>query len=93
MAAGDVITLIEDSMSKKGVYFDGTDDYILVDAHAVERVAANDTTGTYSAWVYADAIGLNQTILGAGDNDSVNEYFYLLIDRTGKLKEILLIYV
>jgi hypothetical protein len=81
MAAGDVITIIEDSVSRKGVVFDGTDDYILVDAHAVERVAANDTVGTYTAWVFntSDAAS-TQCFLSAGDNDVV-EFLALNIYR------------
>jgi hypothetical protein len=74
MAAGDVITIIEDNAARKGVVFDGVDDYILVDAHAVERVAANDTTGTYSAWIYKDNLTADGCILSAGDNDSATEY-------------------
>jgi hypothetical protein len=89
MAAGDVITIIEDNVARKGVVFDGTDDYILVDAHAVERVAANDTTGTYTAWIYVDDIvnaGARQTILSAGDNDSANEYLRFSVETLGRLQ-------
>lgn len=75
MAAGDVITIVEDNEARKGVVFDGVDDYILVDAHAVERVAANDTTGTYTAWIYLnDTSATSKTVISAGDNDSANEY-------------------
>ena len=80
MAAGDVITIVEDNMAKKGCYFDGTDDYILVDAHAVERVAAADATGTYTAWVNIDTLeDSDYVFLSVGDNDSGTEYliFYL----------------
>jgi hypothetical protein len=79
MAAGDVITIIEDNAARKGVVFDGTDDYVLHDAHAVERVAANDTTGTYTAWVYLDNIVGTKTILSAGDNDSATEFLQLYV--------------
>ena len=74
MAAGDVITIREDASGKKGNYFDGTDDYVLHDAHAVARVAANDTVGTYTAWVYVNDTDSNHTILSAGDNNSATEY-------------------
>jgi len=75
MAAGDVITIQEDNIARKGVYFDGTDDYTLVDAHAVARVAANDTVGTYSAWIYlGESPSGNVNILSAGDNNSATEY-------------------
>lgn len=77
MAAGDIIVISEDASGKSGVNFDGVDDYILVDAHAVARVAANDTTGTYSAWIYIDSLLSSKVILSAGDNDSTTEYFLL----------------
>jgi hypothetical protein len=48
-----------------------SDDYIQVDAHAVARVAANDTVGTYTAWVNPGNIADTTTILGAGDKDVV----------------------
>ena len=57
MAAGDVIVINENTASKKANLYDGTDDYMLVDAHAVERVAVGDTVGTYTAWIYKDSIG------------------------------------
>jgi len=80
MAAGDIIVLEgEDTEAKKGVYFDGTDDYILADAHAVARVAANDTVGTYSAWIYLDSITGNKTILSSGDNDSATEGLWFVV--------------
>ena len=75
MAAGDVITLIESPVSRKGNYFDGVDDYVLHDAHAVARVAANDQVGTYTAWIYLDNIGGNtHAILSAGDNNLTDEF-------------------
>ena len=80
MAAGDVITIVEDNVARKGVVFDGTDDYILVDAHAVERVAAKDTVGTYTAWIYADNVSGNKCFLSAGDNDSANEFFEAFLE-------------
>jgi len=80
MAAGDVITIVEDNVARKGVVFDGTDDYILVDAHAVERVAANDTVGTYTAWIYADNVSGIKCFLSAGDNDSANEFFEAFLE-------------
>jgi hypothetical protein len=87
MAAGDVITIVEDCIAKKGVYFDGTDDYILVDAHAVERVAANDTVGTYTAWIYLNPYASgDKNILSAGDNDSATEYFSFLVNGTKDLQ-------
>jgi hypothetical protein len=80
MTAGDVI-VVDGAVgpARQAAAFDGTDDYILADAHAVARVAANDTVGTYSAWVYLDAAGETnfQGILSAGDNDSDTEVLYI----------------
>ena len=83
MTAGDVITIVEDNVAKKGVYFDGTDDYILVDAHAVERVAAKDTVGTYSVWIYLNNFDSIACIFSAGDNDSATEYLRTVIYKSG----------
>lgn len=88
MAAGDLITISENAHGHKANYYDGADDYMLVDAHAVARVAANDTTGTYSAWIYADniATGADQVILSAGDNNTTDEYMRLFLLATGILR-------
>jgi len=73
MAAGDIIIVNENSFGKKGNIFDGVDDYVLHDAHAVARVAAADTVGTYTAWIYVDDISSTGTILSAGDNNAAGE--------------------
>lgn len=56
-----------------------SDDYLQVNAHAVARVAANDSTGTYSAWVMVPDNAATYTILGAGD-DNVVEFLELSIE-------------
>ena len=84
MTSGDVITLRENAGGRKANLFDGTDDYMLVDAHAVERVAAGDTVGTYTAWIYVNDIAGNETILSAGDNNSVDQRMAWKV-FTGKL--------
>jgi len=78
MTAGDVITISESQNGKKGNYFDGADDYVLHDAHAVARVAAADTKGTYSVWINT-LKPIGGTILSAGDNNSDTEYLQLYI--------------
>ena len=80
MAAGDIKTVVADRFEHKpAVVLDGVDDYVLADAHAVARVAANDVVGTYSAWIMVDNVtsGATHTILSAGDNSSVNEFMFL----------------
>ena len=86
MTAGDVYVVKGSTHAKQSVMFDGTDDYILADAHAVARVAANDTVGTYSAWIYKDNISSTGTILSVGDNDNTNEYFTFSIALGGVLR-------
>ena len=81
MTAGDVIVVSEDGSGKKGNYFDGTDDYVLHDAHAVARVAANDTLGTYTAWIYIDSLTTTRAIFSAGDNNSTDQVLELLIEN------------
>lgn len=81
MTAGDVVATEVCSLeARQGASFDGTDDYILADAHTVARVAGNDTVGTYSAWIYLDNLATTMTILSAGDNDSATEYFELYLE-------------
>ena len=81
MAAGDIVVVHENAAARKGNYFDGADDYVLHDAHAVARVGANDTVGTYTAWIYVDNISGDKAILSAGDNDSANESMYMQISN------------
>lgn len=85
MTAGDVIVINENTSGKKGVYYDGVDDYTLVDAHAVARVAAGDTTGAYAAWIYLDNVENYYTVFSAGDNNVI-EYMALSIENSGKLR-------
>ena len=86
MAAGDIVVVNENTFGKKANYYDGTDDYMLADAHAVARVAANDTVGTYTAWIYIDAIGVLQTILSAGDNNATTQVMTIDVGTSGELK-------
>jgi hypothetical protein len=80
MTAGDVIGIKGALDARQGASFDGADDYILADAHAVARVAGNDTTGTYSAWIYMDNIQQVDDFISAGDNDSANEYLAIQVN-------------
>ena len=89
MTAGDVITLRENAGGRKANLFDGTDDYMLANAHAVARVAANDTVGTYSAWIYKEDVSVAGDILSAGDNNSADEFLSIGITTTGQLQAFL----
>jgi hypothetical protein len=79
MTAGDVEVIRGSLNSKKCFACDGTDDYMQVNAHAVERTTANDTVGTYTAWVMVDNITGTYCILCAGD-DNVVEFIELSIE-------------
>jgi len=79
MTAGDVEVIQGSTNSKLCVSFDGTDDYMQVNAHAAERVAANDTVGTYIADILMDNITGTFTVLGAGD-DNVVEFIELNVE-------------
>ncbi len=48
-----------------------SDDYVQVDAAAVARVAANDTVGSWTAWINMANITGTFTIIGAGDDTAV----------------------
>lgn len=59
------------------------DDGIQIDAWAAARVAANDTTGTITAWIMVPDITGTYTIVGAGDANAV-EYIHFSVEA-GKL--------
>ena len=74
MATTDIYTVTGDiTIERASIRCLGgdVDDYIQVDAHAVARVAANDTKGTYSAWIMVPDITGTYTIVGAGDKNVV----------------------
>ena len=81
MATTDIYHITGGLKGRNAVMFiDGdTDDYVQVDAHAIARTTANDTVGTYAAWV--NIINLEDTfcILCAGDNSAV-EFIELNIE-------------
>jgi len=81
MATTDIYHITGGLKGRNAVMFiDGdTDDYVQVNAHAVARVAANDTVGTYSAWVNIINIADTFTVLGAGDANVV-EFLELNIE-------------
>ena len=84
MGAGDIITIIENPDGRKGNLFDGVDDYVLHDAHAVANVSNNDSVGTYTARIYLNDLAGTYTILSAGDNNLDAEFLHLTI-KAGKL--------
>lgn len=88
MAAGDIIVVNENSFGKKANVYDGVDDYMLIDNHAIARVGANDTVGTYSVWIYIDDVSNTATILSAGDNSSTNELLQLFITSSKLILKI-----
>ena len=89
MTAGNIVVISEEAGGRKGNYFDGVDDYVLHDAHAVARVAAGDTVGTYTAWIYFDDVSGNYTIISAGDNSSTDEFLQFFLQSDGRLSALL----
>jgi len=81
MATTDIYHITGGLKGRHAVMFlDGdSDDYVQVDAHAVARTAANDTVGTYSAWVNIINIADTFCVLCAGDKDVV-EFIELNIE-------------
>lgn len=73
MAAGDLYHIVGGLKGRHSVAFLGgnVDDYVQVDAFAVARVAANDTVGTFSAWINVPDVTGTYTIIGCGDKNVV----------------------
>ena len=73
MAAGDVYYVSGSTIGRKAFAFPQavSDDYIQVDAAAAALVAANNATGTWTAWINMPNITGTFTIMGAGDNNAV----------------------
>lgn len=82
MAAGDIYHVRGALVpAKNAIKFIGgnSDDYLQVNAAAVARVAANDTKGTFSAWVMPANVTDTMCIICAGD-DNVVEFLELNIE-------------
>lgn len=82
MATTDIYHIVGSlSPSRHAVKFLGgnTDDYIQVNAAAAARVAANDTVGTFTAWINLANITGTFCILCAGD-DNVVEFLELNVE-------------
>ena len=74
MAVTDIYHITGDLRdAKHAIAFLGgnVDDYVQVDAAAVARVVANDTTGTFTAWVMPRDKTSTMTVIGLGDKDVV----------------------
>src|SRR3990167_7308011 len=71
--------------ARKAVAFLGgdVDDGVQVDAFAATRTAANDTAGTFTAWINVPDITGTYTIVGIGDANVV-EYIHFSVEA-GKL--------
>lgn len=67
MTAGDVEVIKGAIDSHLAVSFDGTDDELQINAHAVARVAAGDTEGTYAFWFMPDNITGTYGLIACGD--------------------------
>jgi len=80
MAAGDIIHVTGGLKGRKAVAFhDGAAEGVLIDTFAQGRVAANDTVGTFTAWINVPNITGTYNIVGCGQSGAV-EYFYISVD-------------
>ncbi len=81
MTAGDVHYISGTLKGRKAFAFPQavSDDYIQVDAAAVALVAANNATGTWTAWINMPNITGTFTIIGAGD-DNLVEFIELNVE-------------
>jgi hypothetical protein len=73
MATTDIYHICGGLKGRNAVMFLGgdVDDYVEVDAHTAARTAANDTVGTYTAWINMPNITGTFTIIGNGDANAV----------------------
>ncbi len=80
MATTDIYQIGGGLKGRKAVAFLGgnVDDGVQIDAFMAARVAANDTVGTFTAWVNVPDKTGTYCILGGGDANAV-DYFYLAV--------------
>ena len=80
MTAGDTFHIRGGMSGRPAVAFLGgdTDDGVQIDSFMAARVAANDTTGTFSAWFNVADINGTYCVLGGGDASAV-QYFYIAV--------------
>ena len=85
MAAGDILHVVGSlTPSRNAAKFIATaDQAILIDAFAVARVAAGDTTGTFSAWINVPDDTGDYGIVSCGDTVAIE--FLTLRITAGKL--------
>jgi len=86
MATTDIYQIVGGLQGRRSVAFLGgaVDDAVQIDAFAAARVAANDTAGTFTAWVNVPDITGTYAVVSCGDA-SVVEYISLTI-AAGKIE-------
>lgn len=80
MAAGDIYQITGGLKGRRAVALLGgaVDDGVQIDAFMAARVAANDTSGTFTMWANVADIAGDYAIIGGGDASAV-QYFYVSI--------------
>jgi hypothetical protein len=80
MATTDIYHIVGGLRGRHAVAFIGgaVDDGVQIDELASDRVTANDTAGTFTAWINVPDKTGTYAILGCGDADAV-DYFYLAV--------------
>jgi len=79
MAAGDVKIIQAEHKPRKALVCDGADDWAEINAFTVAQVLANDTKGTFTAWIKVSDLGGPYCIISSGD-DSVVEHLHLAVE-------------
>ena len=81
MAANDQFFVAGSLIGRPSLVFQDADhnDYIQVDAAAVALVAANNVSGTFTAWINLANLTDTMTIIGAGD-DNLVEFIELNVE-------------
>ena len=78
MAVTDIYHISGGLKGRHAVAAHGTATGVQIDEFMVDRVAANDTTGTFTAWFNVPDTTGTYCIIGGGDANAV-QYFYLAV--------------
>lgn len=86
MAAGDIYQITGGLKGRRAVAFLGgaVDDQVQINAFAAARVAANDTAGTFTAWINVPDVTGTYAIISCGDASAI-EYISLTV-AAGKIE-------
>jgi hypothetical protein len=82
-AAGEALNVKRVAAKRRGIVFDGNNDYIAIPDNIVKASSANkDFEATCSAWIYKSAPGSGKQLIVGGKSSSIMELF---INQSGKV--------